>query len=208
MYDNPSLSKLKKYIKNGGDINVKDEHDETLLIMLSDRKNKTTYEKQQVTKMMNFLIDEGANLDIVSGWHKNLFVHLISYSSDLKLIKKVVDAGINVNRINNVNDPLQQCITNIDVIEKDFEKAKLIIESRNFELWTSNTWNYLYQAINNDRFDIIEVLLENGAEIDDKFMVYVNEFNSYGERLEVIKTRFSKYYQKYLSSKKAKDFNL
>jgi len=202
----PILSILKNYLKNGGDINIKNFVFETLIVMLSELLNDLSLTASyEIRNMINFLIDNDADLNIISKNSDTLFGNLINYTKDLKLIKKTIDNGINVNAISEKNDPLHICIINVDVIEKDFEKAKLIIESSNFNLFYNN-WSYLYTALNYERYDIMKILFENGAEIDDKLIRLMEE--NYHHDIKEIKNRFPIEYQKYIKKKEIKRFKI
>jgi len=206
-YPGRRLKEIGDYINDDkNNLNKVNPYDETLLIGLSySLKNSYGYEKKKIKKYINLLIDKGADLNIISNFNTNLFLNLIYNCTDLKLIKKTIDKGINVYPIidNDKYSPMHICICNINVIEKDFEKAKLIINSPKYSMINFG-WSDLNTCLVYERYDIMKLLIDNGAEFDDEFIGYIKRNNIKQKLIEL----FPDEYEKYESKKNMEKFNI
>lgn len=81
------LSSIKKYIKNGGDINIQDSYGETLLIKAAHCHN---------IDLINLLIKSGADLNIQDNDGETALIKA-SRSESVRTMCKLIDAGADWN---------------------------------------------------------------------------------------------------------------
>ena len=95
------LKYIKNYIKQGGDINVKNSLGKTLLMIACEKSTYGVSNRAynfQIRDLMQFLIDEGAKID-QRDKNENTELLLVSFSAERSKI--ILAAGADINAKNN-----------------------------------------------------------------------------------------------------------
>ena len=89
------LSRVKQYLSEGIDVNIRDSDDKTPLIYALEKIN----ENDNYNDIVNLLIDNGADIKIKYDW--NTILHMaVKGKSDIRFIEKLISSGFNVNDMN------------------------------------------------------------------------------------------------------------
>ena len=83
---NNDVECIKECIRQGVDINIRDEFRRTPVMIAS----------QKSTDVLRYLIDEGADLDCVDG-NRFAAINIAAFDGDVECLKLLVDAGVDVN---------------------------------------------------------------------------------------------------------------
>jgi len=145
---------VKKYIDQGGDINVVDKDNYTLLMDASIYIER----KEDVMGMVKLLLDAGIDTNIVCNTHY-LYespLHRVVGKKKKYLVQQLIGGGFNVNLRSSTNrTPFYYAVRNLSI-----------------DFWLDETMAYdamAYDAIITNVVDIVCYLIENGADISTKY---------------------------------------
>ncbi len=141
---------IKKLIKKGANIETKTPEGETLLFMAT--KN-TDYE------MIDFLLTQGANIEARNPRGETCTFKAIE-SGNYNILKLLIDNGANINTTNLVGEKPK--------IESSQIARLLLDNGLNTETKYAREESLLFSAIESGNYEMINLLLEKGADINSK----------------------------------------
>jgi ankyrin repeat protein len=112
----------------------------------------------------NLLLDYGADVNIINKLNENILHLMIQHRSFHKYIDKIIDKIDNINSITNNGDSYLHLAINLKI---DFIIIKLFIDKKiNVNLYDyDNNYTSLFYAVANNDKRIVNLLLDNGANI-------------------------------------------
>ena len=183
---NGEYDKVKTFLENGGDVNAHDfssEYYDDSLLMVAIRSAKID--------IVKLLIEYDVDLNF-QDLEMNTALHWATYNNLYDIIKLLVDAGADVNLVEDYDDtPFMTAFFNINKKDKTIKLKiiDLLITKTNLNLVNSN---------GNDVFHYIQEFQYNSESDPDKMPEYIL----------YIQDNYPKEYEKYLRRNKAKGFNL
>ena len=152
-----NLERVKQYISEGIDVNVRDSDNKTSLMHALDKIS----ENNNYNFIVNLLIDKGADINLK--YEGNTSLHMaIKGKSDIKFIEKLISAGFDVNSINiPFFYSLFSLLTNSILFISLFSHRK----HSNFIFMNFNQ-TPLHIACENGNKEIVEFLISKGADVN------------------------------------------
>ena len=89
------LSRVKQYLSEGIDVNIRDSDEKTALMYALDKVS----ENDNYNNIFNLLLDNGADINIDYVWNTTLHM-AVKGKADIKFIEKLISAGFDVNAMN------------------------------------------------------------------------------------------------------------
>jgi len=151
-----NLNQIKKYIEEGGNINAKDEDDNTPLHHACENN---------LLEVVKKLVDKGADVNFQNEYGDTPLHYASSYS-DLEIIECLVDNGANVNAKDKDHfTPLHYaCINN-----NPLETVKYLV-SKGADVNPKNKFGFtpLHSACRKNLLEVVKYLLNKGADVKAK----------------------------------------
>jgi len=154
-------------IASGVDIDSTDNFYSNTPLMCAISSSKAT------SDMVKFLLDNGADIEVICGEHENNVLSLAVQSGSLDKVRLILDAGANINyqRPNGYHvliDAINGCAISTD---REFLSILSLLIERGAEL--SNVSIYSKSAVSfaaqRGRYDAVKLLLEAGADASDQW---------------------------------------
>lgn len=199
---NLDIAKVKNAIESGQNVNAmikvkedENEKDTALMVLVEEIWNKDEKLKQKYWELIQFLIDNGANPDLMCSY-PGTPLHCAVSNKDYETTKLLLDNDADVNirnkykstplhetqfhKDNKITLLLLQHGAEIDAINekgetpllnavsmKSYEIAKVLVEhGANIELSDNDNRNPIELATTWDNLDFMKYLVENGSNID------------------------------------------
>lgn len=196
---NGDLSIVKKYIKNGGDINVV-KYAKGSMLLFATSENKIEIAK--------YLIDNNCDLTIINGFEGNAFRISINY-----IYKEIFDMlidKVDINLVFDDEEPLETAFSKIACTETNQMICALIDRGANINMVIQvfeNTWiltTPLEYSIKQERIVLIKKLLEAGAILKPENIKFIKNSSI----IEYIQQHRKKEYFEFLKIKTQQVFNI
>lgn len=165
---NENLNGVKQALKNGADVNYKDNNDMSilmiLLFLLNEKiqikvQNDTKQEisKVETTKLINFFISKGANIN--DTFRSQSILLVMAISGNIDAVKLLLDNDVKPLSEENISLILFLNKQSFKLINKDFTNAQVFFED-----------------FDKNRLEIVKLLISYGTDINDTFLSAINVY--------------------------------
>jgi ankyrin repeat protein len=161
----------KWLIHNGTDLSIKNKVNQDLLYISASHKNN-----DEITLL---LIEKGVYIDLDIKYknnYNNTLLHLACLYNQQKLALYLIEKNINENVLNDIGNSAfhYACLNGLlEVVEV------LINKNVNINLLNNKNYSPLYYATKYKKYNIIQLLFDNGVYYDKKICNIINNYNFY-----------------------------
>lgn len=123
--------------------------------------------KGNIDSFFELIISNPELVNYKDEFESNLLIEIISYA-DISVIKKLIDMGTDINLLDN------EGMTAMHILIENrgsayLKKIQLLLDSGfDLEIAGFNGWKPLHKAVFHNHYDIVQLLLDNGADINTR----------------------------------------
>ncbi|MFW5891011.1 MAG: ankyrin repeat domain-containing protein, partial [bacterium] len=172
--ENNNFFEVADFVDNGANVNKTNGSGYTPVMILSRTYNSEIYSKGESFAILKLLLENGADLNYKHKKNGNTALHYAVAKQNYLLVLKLIDYGADVNIKNKSGlTPLGNSLNTLvrEYNENDAASKtllNLLISGADLDFTINNNMSPLDYAIKYDKFELVQVLINSGVNINQK----------------------------------------